>query len=230
MQRIQLSRRLAAIAEWIPEDARAADVGTDHGYIPVYLAQTGRARSIIASDIGAGPLAAAKASAELYGAADRIRFVCAPGLAGIKPGEADAVILAGMGGETILQILRDAPWTLDPAVTLLLQPQSKQAELARFLSENGYAAEAARLVRDAGRLYEIWRVRAGTDGVRPDRRMLDAKDPLLPEYLALRLSRARRRERGLVHAKTPDAETLGDVRREIEDLTTMLEETKTWHL
>jgi tRNA (adenine22-N1)-methyltransferase len=114
-----------AIASFIHRGASVADIGTDHGFLPVYLAQNGLARSIIASDISAGSLEAARRSATNYGVSDKITFIVAPGLSGIKETDVDTIVIAGLGGETIAAILNEAPWTRYSDIKLILQPQSK---------------------------------------------------------------------------------------------------------
>ena len=101
---LQLQPRLQCIASLVPQGARLADVGTDHGYLPVWLLQHGRIESAIASDINALPLDHARATAREYGVTERMDFRLCPGLAKIKAEECDAIAIAGMGGETILGI------------------------------------------------------------------------------------------------------------------------------
>ena len=136
------------------------DVGTDHAMIPVWLAQNGRAAHIWASDIREGPLRGAAALIEKTETGNRIELRQTDGLRGFSAADGDTVILAGMGGETMISILSAAPWTRD-GVLLILDPQSKQAELRRFLWENGYAVQSERLVRDAGRIYPILTAQGG---------------------------------------------------------------------
>ena len=151
---IKLSDRLSAVAGFVEPGASVVDVGTDHGFLPVYLAQSGLASKIIASDIGIGPLGSARRSAKRYDVMDKITFVASSGLAGIVETDVDTVVIAGLGGETIAGILSDAPWTRF-GVRLILQPQSKIGELCGFLRENGYVLRDAKLVRDSGKLYVV---------------------------------------------------------------------------
>ena len=155
MKRIKLSKRLIALAELIGEDASVADIGTDHGYLPVYLAQEGTAKRIVASDISAASLATARRSAEEFDVSEAITFLVAPGLDGVAPNEVDTIVIAGMGGETILSILEHAPWTKDYGVTLVLQPQSKIDLLCRFLYDNGYEIKETKSVHEKGKYYTI---------------------------------------------------------------------------
>jgi len=151
---IKLSNRLKTIADLIEPGANVIDIGTDHGYLPVYLAQSGIANRIIASDMSAGSLAAARRSAEKYDVTERIKFIVAPGLTGIDETEADTIVIAGVGGETIAGILEDAPWTKN-GHRLILQPQTKKEELRRFLSENGYTIQETKHTQDKGREYIV---------------------------------------------------------------------------
>ena len=148
----------------MPDGSDVADVGTDHGYIPVYLAQVGDHGRIIASDVRRGPLSSAMRTAEEYGVSERIEFVLADGLEGIDPGSVGCVVIAGMGGETIAGILKRAPWVRERHVRLVLQPQSKTAELTAFLDADGFSVDDARLVRDDGRIYLVMAAEAGRSG------------------------------------------------------------------
>jgi tRNA (adenine22-N1)-methyltransferase len=108
MKQIRLTPRLDAVAGYVAPGAAVADIGTDHGYVPVWLAQNDLARRIVAADIGRGPLERARASARLYGVADQIEFIQTDGLDGLASAGLDTVILAGMGGQTMLGILARA--------------------------------------------------------------------------------------------------------------------------
>ena len=186
-----------AVAEQVPAGARVADVGTDHAMVPVWLVQSGRADSVLATDIRSGPLQSAAALVEKTGTGGHIRLLQTDGLAGIGPADADTVILAGMGGETMLAILSAAPWTKRDTL-LILQPQSKRAALRLWLTDNGYLIEAERLVEDAGRVYPIMRVRGGVSPAYTAAELhlgrLDqiGPDPLFARYLnAARASAAK---------------------------------------
>ena len=187
--KLKLSERLNAIADYIEPGASVADIGTDHGHLPVYLAQNGLASSIIASDISAGSLEAALKSASKYGVKDSIQFIVAPGLSGICRSDADTVVLAGMGGETIASILEGARWPGSCGVRLVLQPQSKIGELCSCLREYGFVIVDAKLVRDDGRLYVVMLVTGGVAdfALEPEMelyaRMIRNDDPLFAEYI-----------------------------------------------
>ena len=148
-------KRLEKILSLIEPCNVLADIGTDHGFLPVYLAQTQSVSHIIATDISESSLNAAKLSADRYGVANAITFHVASGLDRIAYKDVDTVVITGMGGETILGILRDAPWTRHPDVNLILQPQTKIDVLCRFLYDNGYIIRNIRSVSDRGKHYSI---------------------------------------------------------------------------
>lgn len=158
---VRLSKRLAAVAACIPAGAAVIDVGTDHGLIPVYLAQNGLSGHIIASDINEGPLQSAAALVRETETGECIRLFVRDGLDGFSRADADCVVIAGMGGENMAAILAAAPWTRED-VTLVLQPQSKGDVLRAFLTENGYAIESETLVADGGRIYPVLTARGGS--------------------------------------------------------------------
>ena len=109
MDHIRLSPRLQMVADFVPPCACVADIGTDHGYLPVWLLQNGIAEAAIAADIHAGPLANARQSADAYDLTERFRFALADGLQFPDAQDADVITIAGMGGETICAIMAAAP-------------------------------------------------------------------------------------------------------------------------
>ena len=139
--------------------ARVADVGTDHGYLPIWLLQQERCEHVIASDVAPGPLAAARASAERFGT-EGVDFRLCSGLEGIRPEEADTVVMAGMSGETMAGILADADWDWT-GKRLILQPMTKRAELLVWLYSHGLHLLEEKPVPERGRLYWVLCVGAG---------------------------------------------------------------------
>ena len=158
---MELSTRLQAVADWVPKGAKLADIGTDHGFLPVWLVKYGVIDFAIAADLREKPLETAKHSAERHGLSDKISFRLCDGLANIKPEEVDTVSIAGMGGETIVTILEAAPWTLERHTRLLLQPQSGSYELRSFLFEKGYRILRETIAREENRFYILIEAEAG---------------------------------------------------------------------
>lgn len=161
---IHLTPRLQAIADCVPPGARVIDVGTDHARIPVWLAQENRVRHVWASDIRPGPLRGAAALMAETGTGAVVSLRMTDGLNGFSSADGDTVILAGMGGETIISILSAAPWTREHTA-LILSPHTKQAELRAFLCENGYEITQEQLICDAGRIYPLLTAIGGVPAV-----------------------------------------------------------------
>ena len=224
-KRLQLQPRLQLLADMVPEGCRLADIGTDHGYLPVYLLQRGRIRGAVAADIGAEPLAHARRTAEDYGV-EGIDFRLCDGLRDIAPDEVDTVVIAGMGGETIIAILESASWTKDGAHTLLLQPMTKAADLRRWLAVKGYRFTEERLVWDKNYLYPVlWIAGGGNPQALTERQALTGvaldRDPLYGEYLTQQADKLRHTAEGLRRSTKPDAQQRADaaeaLAREIEE-------------
>ncbi len=150
---ISLRPRLLAIAERIVPHARVVDVGVDHARLPVYLAQQNITRRVVATDISGGPLARAAKMLELHRLLQEIALVQCDGLSAIIPEEVDTVVVAGMGGESIAEILRKAPWTKDKH--LLLQPMTRVDRLLAFLGENAYALPVRTEISEGRRVYQM---------------------------------------------------------------------------
>lgn len=200
MRELALQPRLQLLADMVPAGSRLADVGTDHGYLPVYLLQQGRISRAIASDIVDGPLQHARQTAAEY-EVDGIDFRLCPGLDAIAPHEADTVVIAGMGGETIQAILSAAPWTADGSHLLLLQPMTKVEYLRKWLVDNRYAFTEERLVWDKDHLYPVFAVRGGTQppltAVQQYGGVLLDGDPLYGAYLDERIGKLQKTVEGL---------------------------------
>jgi len=158
---IKLPERLASIVSFIKKGAYVIDVGTDHGYLPVYLAQKGLAKHIMASDISPRSLESARRTASKYGVTKKIEFIEAPGLKGIYEEDVDTIVVSGLGGETIVKILSEAPWIKRCKTNLILQPQSKIDVLCGFLRTSGYAFINADIIFENAKYYIIIHAQAG---------------------------------------------------------------------
>ena len=150
-----LTPRLQAIADLVPPGSRLADVGTDHAYLPVYLTTTGLCPSAIAGDIVPGPLDNARRTVEKYGVSDKVTTLLSPGLEAFPPHCADAVVIAGMGGDQIAHIVEAASWLRRPEVTLLLQPMSMQEKCRTALHRLSFVCEKEAWVEEGRRCYVV---------------------------------------------------------------------------
>lgn len=201
---VKLSLRLLAVAGFVKPGSRIADVGTDHGYVPVYLAQTGKITSAIAMDVREGPLLRAREHIGAYeewagGQAGPgpcpgnhicpIEARLSDGLSQLQPGEADTVIIAGMGGGLVIRILDQGRCLWDSVKHWILSPQSDLLKVRRYLEENGFCIEEEAMVRDEGKYYQVLSVIRKTMEYRRrvwyryGKILVERKDPILKEYL-----------------------------------------------
>ena len=155
--KLPISDRLLACADFVPRGSRVADIGCDHGYLSIHLLTTGIARSCIASDVKEGPLQSAQRNARKFGVANKLEFCLSDGVSNL-PRDFDCMVCAGMGGDTMIHILEDAPWLKDSRYTLVLQCQSKTPMLRRYLSENGWRICEEAVLRDGRFLYTVMQV------------------------------------------------------------------------
>ena len=186
--KVPISDRLLACCGFVIQGDRVADVGTDHGYLGIWLLLEGRARSVIASDIVPGPLSAARKNAAKYGVSDRMEFCLSDGVRSV-PRDFDTLVCAGMGGDTMISILSAAPWLRSDKYRMILQCQSKTAQLRRYLSESGWRIAEETVLRDGRFLYtvmEVWwqpdypKLTPGQWHFPPA--LLENPAPALPEY------------------------------------------------
>lgn len=227
-KQLELTPRLRLLAGWVPPGARLADIGTDHGYLPVWLSLRGQVSAAIASDLRKGPLEHARETGRLYGAAG-IDFRLGNGLEGIAPEEADVIVIAGMGGENIASILEAAPWTADGAHTLLLAPHTKAEVLRRFLMDHGYAIRREALVEDRGTLYPVMEAVAGSMELSLGQQWGGAgllRDPLGERYIIERMIRLFGAVAGLNRSDRPADLEKADQLRDV--LTALMELREEW--
>ena len=152
---ITLDKRLSAVAALVRQGSRLADIGTDHAYLPVHLVQSGVCPSAIASDIGAGPLDAARRTVTENELTSEIALRLGNGLATVSAGEVEDIAIAGMGGETIVMILEAAPWVQTEGIRLILQPMTRAEDLRRWLLHNGFSVLEEHLIIDGRHLYPV---------------------------------------------------------------------------
>jgi tRNA (adenine22-N1)-methyltransferase len=152
-----LSKRLRAVADYVTEGKRVVDVGTDHAYIPIFLLQEGRCEAALAADIGKGPLERARENIAENGLSERIETILSDGLKKIDT-DFECLILAGMGGKLIREILSENPEKTASFEELILEPQSELEALRLYLRENGFWIDRENMVLEDGKYYPILHV------------------------------------------------------------------------
>ena len=154
---MQLSQRLSSVASMVTAGNCLADVGTDHGYVPIYLYERNINPRAIAMDVNKGPLERAALHIAESGMKEAIETRLSDGLTALKPGEADSVVIAGMGGPLIIRILSAHPEVTESLKELILQPQSEISEVRIWLYEQGYEIVEEHMVFEDGKYYPMFK-------------------------------------------------------------------------
>lgn len=158
MNETQLSKRLELAASFVQPGARLADIGSDHAYLPCYLAQKGIVHFAIAGEVVIGPFTSAKKQIQSSNLTDKVEARLGDGLAVIETSDQiDTITICGMGGDLIARIL-DAgkeELKLEGVTRLILQPNNAEAKLRRWLIENEYAIIEEKIIEENDKIYEI---------------------------------------------------------------------------
>ena len=225
--KLPISKRLLCCASMVQPGSRVADIGTDHGYLGIYLLQSGAARHVIACDLRKDPLENARRNAKLFGVDGEMELRLSDGLEKILPDEVDTVVMAGMGGDLIQKILSQCPWRKREGLQFILQPQSAGNVLRRWLCEDGFEIQREEPVQDGHFLYTVMELRQGepspltpgTEYASPA--LLASKSPLVGTYLARVENALQETVRGLTNAEKQRPERLayfGQALLEIQEM------------
>ena len=159
-----MNKRLNALAEMVDKGSRVADIGTDHAYLPIELMNENKVSYAIASDIAAGPLQNAKDDIVAAGFEDKIETRLGAGLSTItKTDKIDTVVIAGMGGKLMVQILDDALNNGFKFKNLVLEPNIGEPGVRKWLIEHQYRILTEDLIAEAGHTYELIKARLGEE-------------------------------------------------------------------
>lgn len=155
---MELSKRLQAVADLVSEGLVVADVGTDHGYIPIYLIETKKSPKAFAMDVNKGPLLRAKEHIAEHGLETRIETRLSDGVRALKKDECDCVVVAGMGGALTIKIMEEGKDIFRSLKEFVLQPQSELQKVRAYLYQNEYSIVEENMVLDDGKFYPMFRV------------------------------------------------------------------------
>ena len=225
--KLPISKRLLCCASMVQPGSRVADIGTDHGYLGIYLLQSGAARHVIACDLRKDPLENARRNAKLFGVDGEMELRLSDGLENILPDEVDTVVMAGMGGDLIQKILSQCPWRKREGLQFILQPQSAGNVLRRWLCEDGFEIQREEPVQDGHFLYTVMDIRQGepapltpgTEYASPA--LLASGSPLVGNYLARVENALQETVRGLTNAEKQRPERLSYFRQALLEIQEM---------
>lgn len=157
-RKLNISRRLLKCAEMVTPNSKIADIGTDHAYLPIYLALNNKISYAIASDLRIGPLENAISNIKNFNLENIIETRISDGLKNIIENEVDEVVIAGMGGNVIINILEECKWENKLNKEFILQPMKYESNLRRYLSEKGYKIKKESAVTCMGKVYTAMKV------------------------------------------------------------------------
>lgn len=201
MDKPALDERLKMCASLVRESARLADVGSDHAYLPLWLLKNGKISYAIASDINEKPLKSGEKNAELYGEKN-IEFRLGPGLNSVRAEDRITdIVIAGMGGEIISEIISESPLTKDKEINLILQPMTRSEELIKYLYKNGFEIEKQNCVFCKGKCYTVMSARyteknPDIDDVFPYIGKLDLKDDVNRRFAQIQIRNLENKSKG----------------------------------
>lgn len=191
---MKLSNRLNSIVNMIPKCNCLSDIGTDHGFIPIYTVLNNICERAIASDIKEGPLKTAKKNIEYYELQDKIELRKGSGLKVLRKDEADVIVIAGMGGYTISSLLDEKIETAKSAKYLIFQPAKYPEVLRKYLSTSGFKIYDEDLVKEDNKYYHIIKAAEGIEN--PYEReadyylglkLIEKRHPLLKDYIKYKI-------------------------------------------
>lgn len=189
---MKLSDRLERVISFAEPAGAAADIGTDHGYVPVELVRRGVVTRALAMDVRKGPLNGAAEHIKEAGLSGQIETRLSDGLSKLKPGEADCVVIAGMGGELMIRILSQGRHVWESVKQWVLSPQSEIGDVRRWLFENGFLIGREDMVKEDGKFYTIMDVSRGNGALTAGETaddfsyspyLIGEKHPVFLEYL-----------------------------------------------
>ena len=187
--KIELSKRLQAVADMVTSGVRLADIGTDHGYIPIYLVSNNIVPSALAMDVNKGPLERAQEHIQEYELDSKIQTRLSDGLKKLEPGEVDSIITAGMGGALVIKILSDKPEVTESLKELVLQPQSEISKVREWLCQKGYRIIEEKMILEDEKYYPMMKAVKGDVENYSEielefgKRLLEEGNPVLKQFL-----------------------------------------------
>ncbi len=191
---MDLSIRLKAIVSMVEKCDSIIDVGTDHGYVPIYLVESGIIKTAVASDINSGPVEKARNNIAESNVEQQISCRMGSGLSTVNKGEVDIAVIAGMGGNLIRDILEADLEVVKQFAYMILQPVQNAEVLREYLYATGYDIIDEEICKDDGKFYEILKVKYNTKPLILDsiyyeisKVLIDKKSEVMKDFIKFKL-------------------------------------------
>lgn len=186
--KMKLTNRLASVASLIDECDTLVDIGTDHAYIPIFCVENDLCKKAIACDINQGPLDIAEKNIKNYGLSEKISTRLSNGFENYVKSEAQCIVIAGMGGLLINEIIKAGFEKISDDTVLILQPMIAVYEVREFLFDNGFCILDEKLAKEENKIYNIIKCKKGNDKYSEyekyvGKKLIENKDPLLREHM-----------------------------------------------
>ncbi|MFR7987380.1 MAG: tRNA (adenine(22)-N(1))-methyltransferase [Anaerotignum lactatifermentans] len=228
---MDISKRLQAVAGLVTRRSMA-DIGTDHGYVPLYLYEQGKIDKALACDLNKGPLEKAKENIAAMGAGNAIETRLGSGLLPVHTGEVESAVIAGMGGMLICRILKESEDVAKSLKEWILSPQHDLDAVRQTVWDFGFAIDEEIMVKEDGKYYHIFRCVLGEEKEKTPAslfyggRLLEKQDPILWEELTREEAQYEKVAEGLRQSGTPKA---AERLAEIEEKLAVIKEAKAWY-
>ena len=205
-----MTPRLLAVANMVDSAGCVADIGTDHAYVPVYLILNDMAKTALAMDINEGPIGRAEENIKRFSLSDKIKTRLSDGLAQLTDNEADTVIVAGMGGILINNIIEASKGRLSSVKKYVLQPMTAIEETRRYLAENGFEIVDEVLAKEDEKIYTIISATPGEMKIENEinyyigEHLIKKQDKILPEYIKGKIYEFEKAVTSMKNAQNPE--------------------------
>lgn len=222
MAKIRLDARLSSVASLVREGKVVADIGTDHGYVVAYLINEGICPKAIAADLRKGPLENARQTVAENGIEDKVELILSDGLKNIKENTCEDIVIAGMGGNLIADILSDCSWIYNGELNIVAQPMSHAEVLRKFFADNGFEIQREVTSTDGKHLYCA--MSAVYTGLKRDTdiscyylgKLLENKDDITKAYIDKMLNTLEKKYDALKNAGKEDTDNICDIISQIK--------------
>ncbi len=223
MGKIKLDARLSTVASMVRKGSRVADIGTDHGYLLAWLIENGICPCGVAADINKGPLENARKTVIDSGISDKVELILSDGLKNVPEDSCDDIVIAGMGGNLIADILSSCPWIYNENLHIVVQPMSHGEVLREFYVENGFEILEEKTATDGKRLYCV--ISAVYTGIKTERdssyiylgKLTEKKDEITRKYIEKILTALEKKHSALTSAGKEDENNLGEIISSIKE-------------
>ena len=218
---IKLDARLSAVASLVRVGSKVADIGTDHAYLLTYLIEKGICPEGIAADLRKGPLENARQTVIDAGLFDKVELILSDGLENIKENSCDDIVLAGMGGNLIAEILSKAQWIKNENINIVAQPMTHAEVLRQFFLDSGFEITKEKTATDGRRLYCIMSARYTGKKEKRDisyiytGQLFENNDEITYQFINKMLTTLEKKHSALIGAGKPDEDNLGEIIDEI---------------